>query len=77
VRRTDEIAGDDKNISNEVIALTIYSPHVLDLTMVDLPGITKVPVRGQSLDIEEMIQDLILQFIEQDNALILAISSAN
>jgi replication fork clamp-binding protein CrfC len=45
--------------------------------MVDLPGITKVPVRGQSLDIEEMIQDLILQFIEQDNALILAISSAN
>jgi len=55
VRRTDEIAGDDKNISSEVIALTIFSPHVLDLTMVDLPGITKVPVRGQALDIEEMI----------------------
>ncbi len=45
-RRTDEIAGDDKNVTNDVIALTISSPYVLDLTMVDLPGITKVPVRG-------------------------------
>ena len=43
-RRTDEIAGNVKNISNTPISLTIYSPNVLDLTMVDLPGLTKVPV---------------------------------
>lgn len=40
------IAGFEKNISDEPISLTIHSPNVVDLTMVDLPGITKVPVRG-------------------------------
>ena len=47
------IAGYDKNISEEPISLTIYSPHVVDLTMVDLPGITKVPIKGQPHDIED------------------------
>lgn len=51
-RRTDEICGAKKNISDKPIALTIYSPHVLDLTMVDLPGLTKVPVQDQPSDIE-------------------------
>ena len=45
-RRTDELAGGSKNISNKPISLTIYSPKVLDLTLVDLPGLTKVPVQG-------------------------------
>ena len=44
--QTIRIAGGDKNISDEPISLTIYSPHVVDLTMVDLPGITKVPIKG-------------------------------
>ena len=44
--QTFRIAGGDKNISEEPISLTIYSPYVVDLTLVDLPGITKVPIRG-------------------------------
>lgn len=51
-RRTDEIAGNRKNISNKPISLTIHSPHVLDLTLVDLPGLTKVPVQDQAPDID-------------------------
>ena len=51
-RRTDEICGSKKNISDKPIALTIYSPNVLDLTLVDLPGLTKVPVQDQPSDIE-------------------------
>ena len=43
--RTAEIAGNRKNISSTPISLTIYSPKVLDLTLVDLPGLTKVPVQ--------------------------------
>ena len=45
--------------------------------MVDLPGITKVPVHGQPTDVEEQIKKLILAYIRQPNALILAISAAN
>ena len=46
--QTDVLAGDGdgKNISSQPIQLQIFSPSVLDLTLVDLPGLTKVPVRG-------------------------------
>ena len=51
---TDKIAGSSgKCISDKPISLTIYSPNVVDLTLVDLPGITKVPVHGQPSDVEE------------------------
>jgi GTPase SAR1 family protein len=41
-RQTQKLAGDNKGVSNTPIHLRIYSPTVLDLTLVDLPGITKV-----------------------------------
>lgn len=44
--QTNRLAGNDKNITDEPISLTIYSPYVVDLTLVDLPGITKVPIKG-------------------------------
>ncbi|KAJ9076649.1 Dynamin- GTPase protein [Entomophthora muscae] len=37
-------AGDNKGISRNPIHLKIYSPHVLNLTVVDLPGLTKIPI---------------------------------
>lgn len=43
---TERTAGKDKGITDKPITLTIYSPNVVDLTLVDLPGITKVPVKG-------------------------------
>jgi dynamin 1-like protein len=39
---TARIAGTNKGISRQPIHLKIYSPKVLNLTMVDLPGLTKV-----------------------------------
>lgn len=39
---TARIAGSNKGISRQPISLKIYSPHVLSLTLVDLPGLTKV-----------------------------------
>ena len=36
------MAGQNKGISKLPINLRIYSPNVLDLTLVDLPGLTKV-----------------------------------
>lgn len=40
---TARIAGHNKGINRQPINLKIYSPHVLSLTLVDLPGLTKVP----------------------------------
>lgn len=55
----------------------MYSPNVLDLTLIDLPGMTKVPIGDQPPDIEFQIKDMLLDYIENSNTIILAISSAN
>lgn len=60
----------------------LYTLHacifsVLNLTLVDLPGITKVPVGDQPADIEYQIRDMIMQFICKENCLILAVTPAN
>lgn len=52
---TDEIAGNGKGISNTPLTLAVKKKGVPDLTMVDLPGITRVPVHGQPEDIYEQI----------------------
>ncbi|XP_048837649.1 LOW QUALITY PROTEIN: dynamin-1-like protein [Brienomyrus brachyistius] len=74
---TERGSGDSKGISPEPIHLKIFSPHVLNLTLVDLPGITKVPVGDQPEDIESQVQDMILSFISNPNSIILAVSPAN
>ncbi|XP_050973363.1 LOW QUALITY PROTEIN: dynamin-1-like protein [Labeo rohita] len=68
---------DNKGISPEPIYLKIYSPNVLSLTLVDLPGITKVPVGDQPEDIETQVQEMILSYISNPNSLILCVSPAN
>ena len=55
----------------------IFFFSVLNLTLVDLPGMTKVPVGDQPADIEQQIRDMIGQFVCQENCLILAVSPAN
>ncbi|XP_043346394.1 dynamin-3 isoform X4 [Dermochelys coriacea] len=74
---TDRVTGLNKGISSIPINLRVYSPHVLSLTLVDLPGITKVPVGDQPSDIEQQIRDMIMQFICRENCLILAVTPAN
>uniref|UniRef100_A0A8D2DNZ0 dynamin GTPase n=1 Tax=Sciurus vulgaris TaxID=55149 RepID=A0A8D2DNZ0_SCIVU len=74
---TDRVTGTNKGISPVPINLRVYSPHVLNLTLIDLPGITKVPVGDQPPDIEYQIKDMILQFISRESSLILAVTPAN
>uniref|UniRef100_A0A8C6LWV2 Interferon-induced GTP-binding protein Mx n=1 Tax=Nothobranchius furzeri TaxID=105023 RepID=A0A8C6LWV2_NOTFU len=74
---TLRLTGSNKSISPVPITLQIHSPHVLNLTLVDLPGITKVPVGDQPADIEYQIRDIIMQYICKENCLILAVTPAN
>uniref|UniRef100_A0A7N6C562 Dynamin-2 n=1 Tax=Anabas testudineus TaxID=64144 RepID=A0A7N6C562_ANATE len=74
---TDRITGSNKGISPIPINLRIYSPHVLNLTLIDLPGMTKVAVGDQPIDIEHQIRDMLLQFITKESCLILAVTPAN
>lgn len=74
---TARIAGNNKGINRAPINLKIYSPHVLSLTLVDLPGLTKVPIGDQPTDIEKQTKNLICEYIAKPNSIVLAVSPAN
>lgn len=50
---------------------------MLNLTLIDLPGMTKVPVGDQPPDIENQIREMLMTFISKETCLILAVTPAN
>ncbi|KAH7519480.1 phragmoplastin DRP1B [Ziziphus jujuba] len=75
---TDRETGrSSKVISTVPIHLSIYSPNVVNLTLIDLPGLTKVAVDGQPESIVQDIEAMVRSYIEKPNCIILAISPAN
>ena len=47
------------------------------MSLVDLPGMTRVPVKGQPDDIAAKLQTLIMKYINNPACIILAVSAAN
>ncbi|XP_021822547.1 dynamin-related protein 4C-like [Prunus avium] len=77
VNATNLIAGDSKGISDAPLTLLVKKNGVPDLTMVDLPGITRVPVRGQPENIYDQIKDIIMKYIKPEESIILNVLSAS
>ena len=76
---TNRVVGGDesKAVSSDPITLSIHSPHVVKLTLVDLPGLTRVPVEGQPVDTATQIEAMVCEFIQHEDSIILAVSAAN
>nr|XP_004516265.2 dynamin-related protein 1E-like [Cicer arietinum] len=74
---TDRVTGKSKQISPIPIHLSIYSSNVVNLTLIDLPGLTKVAVEGQPENIVQEIEAMVRSYVEKPNSIILAISPAN
>lgn len=64
---TARVAGLNKGINRLPIHLKIFSPTVLNLTLVDLPGLTKIPIGDQPTDIEKQIRSLVVEYIAKPN----------
>ena len=64
---------------NKPIVLTIYSSECPDLTLVDLPGITRIPLHGsgQPDNIEEITKNMALHYIKEPRTIILCVIPAN
>ena len=74
---TERKCGGNLGVHHEPIVLSVYQPDVLDLTLIDLPGTTKVPVGDQPADIASQIEQMILGFVSKPECIILAVTSAN
>jgi hypothetical protein len=57
--------------------LTVHSPNVPNLTLVDMPGLTKVPIDGQPISIVQDLEEMARSYVKGDNAIILAVTPAN
>ena len=75
-KETDRVAGQSKGISKDPIILRIFSPYVIPLTLVDTPGLTRIPVGDQPKNIEVLVRDLVMTYIKPKNAIVLAVHSA-
>uniref|UniRef100_UPI0037E7FF43 interferon-induced GTP-binding protein Mx isoform X1 n=2 Tax=Semicossyphus pulcher TaxID=241346 RepID=UPI0037E7FF43 len=73
----DEMAGVGSGISDELISLEIASPDVPDLTLIDLPGIARVAVKGQPENIGDQIKRLIQKFIHKQETISLVVVPCN
>ncbi|XP_075191072.1 interferon-induced GTP-binding protein Mx2-like [Anomaloglossus baeobatrachus] len=71
------MAGNGKGVSQELITLDIESPNVPDLTLLDLPGITRVAVADQPQDIGLQIKKMIKKYIERQETINLAVVPSN
>ncbi|XP_018584114.2 interferon-induced GTP-binding protein Mx3-like [Scleropages formosus] len=73
----DEMAGIGVGISDDLISLEIFSPDIPDLTLIDLPGIARVAVKGQPENIGEQIKRLIKKFITKQETINLVVVPCN
>ncbi|XP_067258773.1 interferon-induced GTP-binding protein MxA-like isoform X2 [Chanodichthys erythropterus] len=73
----DEMAGAGVGISDELISLQITSANVPDLTLIDLPGIARVAVKGQPENIGDQIKRLIRKFVTKQETINLVVVPCN
>ncbi|RMZ79881.1 hypothetical protein DV737_g3244, partial [Chaetothyriales sp. CBS 132003] len=66
----------DEGVSDDPIQLSIYSPNVPDLSLIDLPGYIQVVGQDQPGELKQKISELCDKYIQPPN-IILAISAAD
>ena len=57
--------------------LNVFSKSCPNLTVIDLPGITSIPVGDQPKDIYDITRNMALRYIKEERAIILCVIPAN
>lgn len=77
VSQTERETGTGVCVTDKPINLKIYSPNVVNLTLIDLPGITRNPVGDQPRNIEEILRNMVVRYIREPSCIIMAVTAAN
>ena len=57
--------------------LNVYSHTCPDLTLVDLPGITLIPIEGQPANIEQITRSMAERYMQDSRTIMLTVVAAN
>ena len=71
------IRSNNLKFTAEPLNLDIYSPNVVDLRLIDLPGLIHNPRKDQPSNLREIINGICHPFVEPENSIIIAVSSGN
>ena len=74
---TDKVCGDNKGIIDDPIVLRVYSNDCPDLTVIDLPGITRIAIGDQAKDIEQITKGMVTRYCKDERTIILCVIPAN
>mmetsp|Transcript_62053 Transcript_62053/g.85626 ORF Transcript_62053/g.85626 Transcript_62053/m.85626 type:complete len:201 (-) Transcript_62053:1860-2462(-) len=76
---TDKVAGQNRGIVDKPIVLNVYSHTCPDLTLIDLPGITKIRLRDsdQPENIEQITRSMCHRYMSDPRTIILVVVPAN
>ena len=74
---TDKVCGDRKGIIDDPIILQVFSADCPDLTVIDLPGITRIAIGDQPKNIEEITKNMVKRYCEEERTIILCVLAAN
>jgi replication fork clamp-binding protein CrfC len=74
--QTDKVCGQNKGISSVPLRLRFHSRRVVELLLVDLPGIVKNPKGDQPSDIEQQVLQMVRTYIRNPHCIIVAVSKA-
>jgi len=79
IELTDKAAGKNKGIIDDALTMTIYSTTCPDLTLVDLPGITKIPLPNtdQDMNIGILTSNMCKKYAQDPRTIILCVMPAN
>jgi len=76
---TDKVCGAKKGIIDKPIILQVFSHTCPDLTLIDLPGITRIPLAGsdQPENIEKITRAMAHRYVSDPRTIILCVVPAN
>lgn len=76
-KKTNELCGNNKGIVDKPIILKVYGEDCSDLTVIDLPGITRIPIGNQPKNIEQITKDMVTRYCKDERTIILCVVPAN
>ena len=74
---TEKVCGKNKNIVDKPIVLQIFSHTCPDLTLIDLPGITRIAIHDQPEDIEKITRSMCHRYCADSRTIIMTVVAAN
>lgn len=77
INAMDNNCGQGRVISTKKVVIDVYLLNSIEISLIDLPGLTKIPLEGQPLDIDLQLERLAIDHIKDENVIIMAVVPAN